>query len=243
MFDEIKALLEKMDVDQEVFTEDFTKQFALMVEAKVGEHKNELEESMEADNKAELETFKTEMVEKLDEYLNYFVEKYIEDNQEEIHSAVTISTAKNICEKFHGIVEDFNMQLDDTVVSDEYKMEDLEKQSNQAINRSIVLERENKKLKRSALVTEVAEDIEIESEKSSFTNLAEALEYTGNDESFLEKLEYVRDTIITKTTSEGDILEDAEQTENQSKKLEEADNSGTTDDKMSGYLAVLERTA
>lgn len=242
MYDEIKVLLEKLEVDQEVFTEDFTKEFAILVEAKVGEHKNELEASLEADNKAELETFKEEMITKLDDYLNYFVEKYVEDNQEEIHSAVEVSTAKKVLEKFHGMVEDFNMQLDEDSISNEEEMDELRDDHNAAVNEKITLERENRKLKRAAMVAETASDIEIGSEKASFTKLAEALEYT-DDESFQDKLEYVKENIsITRTTSNDNELEDAEQTENQSKQLDEADSSEEPKG-MSNYLAVMERSS
>lgn len=241
---QIQKLLEQLGVDKEVFNEDFTKQLGLLIEAKVGEHKKELEEQLEETNREEIGEFKDGLIDQLDSYLEYFVEKYIEDNQEEIQSAVEVDTARRVLEKFDGMVNEFNMNLSEDNISNEQELDELKEDYNKSVNSNMKLERENKELKRQSMVAEYANDhIDVDSEKASFTRLAENFEYIDED-SFKDKLDYLKENIhITKSSSDNDdnTLTDKEQLDNQASKLTESTTTG--DNSMKQYLTVLERTS
>lgn len=242
MEQEIKDLLEKLGVDKEIFNEDLIKQISLVIEAKVGERKTELEESLEESNREELAQFKDDLVDKLDEYMEYWTTDYLEENKEEITNAVEVSTARKVLEKFHGMVEMFNMELSEDYMDNEDELDESKEHVNTLVNENIKLVKELQETQKDYMVAEYANrNISIGSEKAGFVKLAENFEYEDIT-SFKEKLDYLKENIhITESFNSG--YEDSETLENQRKTLEEShldedDNNEVADD-MKTYLKVF----
>lgn len=238
MHDEIMKIFENLELDKDIFNEDVMKQISLFIESKVGEEKATLKESLEEQNAEELSTHKEELTDQLDEYLNYFVEKYIEDNKEEITDSVKIKTAERVLKEMNSFVQNFNIKLNEDVVVNEEETDQLKEELNTVVNEKIRLEREIKELSKQQLVSEKAKSFEVESEKSTFEQIAENLDYQ-DDESFQESLNFLAEKIDTFKPSddEGEKLEEKETSDNQDKPLEE-DSKG---DPMDKYLKFLTR--
>ena len=236
---EIKNLLEKLNISPELFNEDFVKQLGLLIESKIENHKKQIEEKVQEDNETELTTFKENLVDQLDQYLNLFVEGYIEDNSEELVDAVKVSTAEKILEKFDNLVNTFNMELSEDNVSNEIEFDELKESYNTVIKEKLFLEKELNETKKSNLITEYVNKMKTDSEKERFKNLAQSFEYEDT-EVFTEKLEYLKNNISITNLTEDNELEEQEITENQQKTLIEK-SSDKTSDTMKGYLQVLER--
>lgn len=238
---EIQELLAKMGVDKEIFNEDFVKQLGLLLEAKTGNFKKQIESELQDENQKELAEFKEELVEQLDQYLNLFVEKYIEDNKDVIHEAVEVDTARKVLQKFDHLVDEFNVELSEDNVSNEIEMDGMKSQLNSIVNEKISLEREVTELRKQKIVSEfVNQHLNVDSEKDSFSRLAESFEYEDED-SYREKLEYLKENIsITTDTTNDDNLEDKEMLENQTKDLKESEE---TSEDMKEYLQVLENSS
>lgn len=234
---EIRKLLEGLEIDQDLLSEKAIKKMSLMFEAKVNGKVKLIEAKLDKRNDAELEEFKSEMVEKIDEYMNYFAGEYIEENKNSIEDAVTVKTAKVVLEKFNGMVQDFNMSLDEDTINQEEEMTELKEQLNASVNKSLVVQEQLIEATKKALINESAADIEIESERDSFIALAENFDF-DNPEAFEENLTFLKENINT-STEEFETLEESETGDNQGKVLEES--SEIKSGPMPGYLQVFSK--
>lgn len=237
--EDVKKLLEDLKIDKEILSDETIGKFTVIFESKLGEAKQSQQEKLEEQNKEEIETFKNDMLTQLDEYLNYFVEKFIEDNKESITDSVKVKTAEKVLEKFHGIVDDFNISLSEEELTAEDEINDLKENLNYAVNEKIELEKELTDLRKTNLITEKASSFEVDSEKSSFTKIAENIDYL-DDESYKEKLKIIFENINTtkeKETLTEEKLEDKEIKNKQEEPLQESKDKAIHP--MKKYLSYL----
>jgi len=239
--DGIKQLLEQLGVEESLLNEDFVKSLGLLVEAKINEHKDDVEERLEEENRQSITEFKEKLTDQIDEYLAYFAEEYIRENKENIIGTVEVNTANKILEAMSGFVNDFNIELSEETISDSDEIDDLRGSLNTAVNKNIALERENRELNQQTLINEFAnENIGTASERSSFKRLAENFEFE-DEETFTEKLVYLKENIILATGSgdSDDNLENQEEIDAQKQTLKESDNGSD----MKNYLKVLAKNS
>lgn len=217
------------------------KKIALFVEAKIGEKANAAQEELQVEFDKELDEAKEGLVETLDEYLNYFTEKFIEDNEDEIVDSVKVRTAERVLEGMDNFVKEFNIHLDEDVTVNDEESTELKEDNNRLINDNIELRKEIREYKKETLIAEKAEMFEIDSEKSNFISLAEGFEYENDDESFNNKLDLLSKSINNSrdnTNEDGDILENKEEEDAAKRSLKEA---ATPNNTMKQYLHLLNR--
>jgi hypothetical protein len=173
------------------------------VKAKLEEKENALEES----NKADMEAFKSELVDKLSEYVNLAVGEFIEENQKGLEDGVKVKIAENVMSGLMNVLKDQHVQIPEgetDVVKDlEEKLATTEGKLNDSINAGIedkaqVLEYEKalsfKKLTGQAELSEMdsekvldlldgieADDIETFEEKTQIM-IDKVKEDAGNDD-------------------------------------------------------------
>lgn len=232
---QIRELLESLEIDKEILSEKTIKKMALIFEASVNKKVTKIETKLEEQNDEALEEFKGEMVDKLDEYMNYFATEYIAENKDSIEDAVVVKTAKSVLDKFDGMVNEFNMSLDEDNLDKDEEIDDLKEQLNSHVNKSIDLENKLEESVKSQMISEVSSNIETESEKDAFIALAENFEFEDGD-SYKEKLNFLKENINT-STEEVETLEESE-TENTDTVLEEGDENNNP---MTKYLKVYKR--
>ena len=210
---------------------------AVFIESKVGEHKKIVEKELEEKNKEEISEFKESITDTLDDYLNYFVEQYIEDNAEAISDAVKVKTAERVLEGMHSFVNDFNIKLNENVTIDEDEKEELQSSLNRAINENIELNSRVQEQDKYAVILEYTMEMDVVSNKSNFSKLAEGIEYEEED-TFREKLDLLKKNINNSQDDKDDLFENAEtDSAEKSKIIKESKATG----KMATYLEVLEK--
>lgn len=209
--DSLKSLFESMD--QEIFTEAVQLKMATLFEATVNEAVEKKEQELEEANTSELTVFKTDLVEQIDDYMDYFVKDYIKENEVVVEDFSKVKLAEKVLRNFSQMVEAFNMSLSDESVDAEDEIDDLKTECNKLTNSLIESKKEIESVQRAALIAEASEggtDLQIE----KLIESASKVEF-GSIELFEGKLETLMEKIINESqTDESDLSKLNESTEN-----------------------------
>lgn len=184
--DSFASLFEGMDL-----TEDFKSKLSLVFEAAVNEvataKANEIAESLEEEFQAQLEESVNEamedIVENLDNYLDYVVAEWMEENKIAIEAGIKVEMAESFMEGLKSLFYEHNVAIDeetiDVVADLEEELAIMEEKANAAINESIELAEEVKALRAEQVFNEMTEGLtttqverfRILSEKLNFEDL------------------------------------------------------------------------
>jgi hypothetical protein len=211
--------------DGEELSEDFKTRastlFEAAVEARLIAEKVRIEEEYMTSLTEQMETFAEGLTIKLDSYLDYVVENWMEENQVAIESTLQTELTKDFIEGLKNLFAEHYIEVPsdkvDVLESLANKVEALESKLDEAIV-------ENNKL-RGALVEENVKDIieEISSDlaltqKEKFFKIAEGIEFDGDLGNFESKLKVIKESYFGKEKhQESNILEESfegETTEN-----------------------------
>jgi len=221
--EEIKSLLEGLGVSKEILSEDTIGKVSVMFESKLNEMKLEAKEELEEKNQEEITAFKTDLVEKMDSYLDYFTTEFINENEQQVEDTVKVKTAERILEKFDELVN-----------------EELQEKYNEAVNLNIELMDKLEESHRISTIEKIAESIEVSSDKERFLQLAENFEYS-DAETFEKKVRFLKESInvegVNGESKEESVLEEKEVQESVSQKIKPLNEKN---DKMSKYLQYIE---
>lgn len=235
---EIRKIFKGLDLDEDVFNEDVMKQFALLIESKVGEFKRVVSEELQLEYEARYEVDKENLVDQLDEYLNYFAESFIEDNKENITDSIKVKTAEKILEKMDHFVNEFNVSLSEEGLDQDEEIEELKSELNEAVNQNIELKNVLVETHKAQLIEDTSYTIDVDSKREAFVQLAENFEYDDSD-TFQEKLDFLSEKINTSKEEGSNTLEEKEVSENQEQTLEESNNGGHAP--MKDYMKFITR--
>lgn len=236
---ELQEIVESLNLDKEIFTEDVMSKIKLVVESKVNEQLEEQKQALEEENKKELSEFKENLIDQLDEYMNYFVEEFTAENKNDIIDSVKVKTAERVLENFNKMVNEFNMSLSEDTLDQSEDVDKLTESLNKTVNENIKLKKEINEANKYALILDNVMKIGTDSTKSKFSKLAESFTYE-DDDSFTEKLNTLRESLTEDTSHEEENVLEESETVNSNKTLIE---SSTTTDTKKRYLNVLYRTA
>jgi len=150
-----------------------------------------LSESYADDLKAQLEeSYKnelTEINEGVEKYLEYAVDKFVNENMATWKDELAVAKANAIMESATDFAENFGIKLASITDEDEAK-----KQLDESVNTINEMKSEIANLKREAIIAESTKDMTIV-EKDKLMKLVEGVEYT---EGFKDKLELFKSTLI-----------------------------------------------
>lgn len=240
---DLQELIESMKLDETVFTPEVIEKVKLVVESKVNERLEDEKEKLEETNKQELKEFKDDLVDRLDEYMNYFVEEFTKENKKDIVDSVKVKTAERILENFNKMVNDFNVSLSEETIDQSDKIEELEADLNETINKNIDLQKQIAESNKYAMILDRVMKLDTDIEKSKFAKLAESYDYEDED-SFSQKLDVLQESICesSKDSDSGDeeTLIESEKLDN-NKRLDES--LIDTTNKRRDYVKVLYRTS
>jgi hypothetical protein len=201
--EEMKAQM-KEDVaslfaDDKNISEDFKVKAATIFEARVFDRVAQIQEQMEAEYAGMLseavEEIKAELTEKVDDYLNYVVEQWMEENEIAIESGLRseitedfIAGLRNLfAENYINVPED-KVELVDELAS---KVEELEVKLNEEIEANIQYKKQLTEAIKVQLVNEVCEGLTA-TQVEKIKSLAESVEFSTEEE-YVEKLETIRE--------------------------------------------------
>jgi hypothetical protein len=213
--EEMKAQM-KEDVaalfaDDKNISEDFKAKAATIFEARVFDRVAQIQEQMEAEYAGMLaeavEEIKAELTEKVDDYLNYVVEQWMDENEIAIESGLRseitedfIAGLRNLfAENYINVPED-KVELVDELAS---KVEELEVKLNEEIEANIQYKKQLTEAIKVQLVNEVCEGLTA-TQVEKIKALAESVEFSTEEE-FVEKLETIRENYFPSGLKKADV--------------------------------------
>jgi len=204
---DVEALTKDEDLSEE-FKSKAATIFEAAVKSKVNEAKKKMHASYEEKLKEEVETSKSELVEKVDSYLNYVVEEWMAENKLAIERGIKGEIAEDFINGLKKLFEDHYIDVPDekyNVLEDQAsKIEDLEKKLNEQIEKNVELNKHNGELKRQDIIDEASSDL-TDTAKEKFSKLVEEVEYS-NESDFTAKVETIKSSYFgKKTESSNDV--------------------------------------
>tara|TARA_R100000951_G_scaffold57143_1_gene48022 strand:- start:38239 stop:39183 length:945 start_codon:yes stop_codon:yes gene_type:complete len=186
--------------DGEQLTEDFRNKAGVVFEAAVTERVNVLEEELKVavaeSYEEELESFKGELVERIDDYLNYVVEEWMQENELAVETGVRSEVAESFIEGLKSLFETNYIDIPEERVDILEKLvnenEEVNDQLNEAINTNIELSKDLLGYQKAELFSNVADglsDVQVD----RFASLAEGIEFEGAEQ-FASKLEVLKES-------------------------------------------------
>ena len=211
--DDLNALVES----EATLSEDFKAKTAVIFEAavksKLSEEIDRLETEYADQLAEEVSTTKADLVEKVDSYLNYVVEQWMEDNKIAIQSGLRTEIAEGFMSKLKDIFTESYIEVPESKVDlvDELAEanEDLEAQVNEATSKAMSLAEELESYKRAAVIREAAKDL-AETQVEKLTSLAESIDFE-NEKAFSQKVATLKESYFSKTKTAESIVEDTEE--------------------------------
>ena len=196
---DVDALIGDTDLSEE-FKEKAATIFETAIKAKVKEESQRLQGEYETKLKEDTEAHKADVVEKVDSYLNYVVEEWMQENKIAIERGIKGEIAEDFIGGLKKLFEDHYIDVPDekyNVLEDQAsKIEDLEKKLNEEIEKNVTSHKTIGELKREDIAKAVSEDL-TDVEKEKFNKLAEEVEYS-NEEDFTTKVKTIKESYFGK---------------------------------------------
>ena len=233
------------DVDALVSGEELSEEFRVKaatifeaaVTARVNEESKALQEAFEESLTEEVEKIKTDLAEKVDDYVSYATKQWIEENA----LAVEHGIKNEMAESFFNGLKDLYVEHNFTVPEEKFnlldgmtgELDEMEKKLNEQIDTNIALQKRIGEYTRMEIVNDAATGL-AETQKEKLASLAEGVEFE-NEEDFRNKIETIKESYFTR---KAEVAEEAkEPTEEASQPLVESTVSGT----MGKYVDALAR--
>ena len=202
-----------------------------------------ISEEMQADyNKKfdeEVSKAKTDLVEKVDAYMNYVVNEWMKENELAIEKGIKGEIAEDFINGLKKLFEDHYIDVPDEkydVLEDQAsKIEELEKKLNEEIGKNVEMTKENSSLKKSDILAEVASDL-ADTSKEKFAKLTEEVEFSNADD-FRKKVETIKESYFgSKKEANSDSEVDNAVADNSNVNTEDLSNA------MAAYTTAISKT-
>ena len=204
----IKDLDVKEDVDALMSGEDLSEEFKTKagtvfeaaIKSKLRSEIDRIHEEVKSEKETEMETFKDELTEKVDTYLNYVVEEWTKENELAIERGLKGEIAEDFISGLKQLFEDHYIDVPDekydVLEAQSEKIAELEDKLNESIQKNVEMTENNSLLVREQVISEVSEDL-AQTEIEKFKGLVEDVDFTG-EESFREKLSTLKESYFPK---------------------------------------------
>lgn len=202
--EELEALVESEATLSDEFKAKTAVIFEAALKSKLSEEVERIESSYEEKLAEETAAQKTELVEKVDSYLNYVVEQWMEDNKVAIQTGLRAEIAENFMEGLKNLFSESYIDVPESKVDlvDDLadQVEELEEALNKTTADAISLSEEVEGLKRAAIVAEAASEL-ADTQKEKFYSLVEGVDFEDADK-FASKVSTIKESFFAKATVE-----------------------------------------
>ena len=237
--EDVSAMFEGADDLTEGFKDKATTIFEAAVVAKVNEQLEKISTNFEAELSEEVETVRKEMTENLDQYLDYVVEQWMEENRLAVEQGLKAEMVEDFLKGLKGLFEDHYVEIPDEKVDvvEELaaKTEELESKLNEQIEKNVELRGVVAQYDRGQMVESVSNGL-TDTQKAKFETLAEGIDFS-DEESFTNKLNIVRESYFGK----GEDVTSSYQLDDDEPLLEETSEK-TIPSEMAGYVNAISRS-
>lgn len=199
----LQALVDSEATLSESFKEKAEVIFESAVNSKVSERVEALEEAYAVELAEEKKSIRSELVEQVDQYLNYVVENWIKENELAVTNGIRSEISESFMSALYGVFKEHYVEVPEgkTDLLEELsgKVDTMKEQLNETIQHNITLSEHVKDLTREKLVRESATDLS-ESQKDKLLDLAEDIDFKDED-SFLRKIDILKESYFSKERS------------------------------------------
>ena len=202
--EELEALVESEATLSDEFKAKTAVIFEAALKSKLSEEVERIEASYEERLAEETAAQKSELVEKVDSYLNYVVEQWMEDNKVAIQTGLRAEIAENFMSGLKNLFVESYIDVPESKVDlvDDLadQVEELEEALNKTTANAISLSEEVEGLKRAAIVAEAASEL-ADTQKEKFYSLVEGVDF-DDAEQFASKVATIKESFFANTTVE-----------------------------------------
>jgi hypothetical protein len=234
---DLNALVENEATLSEEFKEKAAIVFEAAIKSKLSEEIDRLEEKYNEELSEEVATTKADLVEKVDNYLNYVVESWMKENTVAIHNGLRTEIAENFMNSLKDLFTESYISVPDSKVDlvDELSgtVSDLEEKLNTTTGQAIELASKLEGFQKDAVIREASKDL-AETQVEKLKKLAEDIDFI-DEATFTKKVSTLKGSYFSKTKNAESIIE--EDTESDDEAVVE------NSDVMNSYLAAIKKTA
>ena len=232
---ELAAIVDGEATLSEEFKEKTSLIFEAAIKSKLSEEVTRLEEQYTEELAEEVDSIKTDLVGKVDSYLNYVVESWMEENQLAIQAGLRTEIAEGFMDKMKDLFVESYIDVPESKVDlvDELaaQVEDLEEKLNSTTGDAISLAEELETYKRDSIIAEASRGL-ADTQAEKLKGLLETVDFESV-ESFTTKVNTVKASYFSKEIpeqiEESAVSDDSEEIEVSSM--------------MEGYITALRKTS
>jgi len=170
--------------------------FETAVKTKVREELTKIQEENEGVMQSLAEDTMSSVVEKIDDYLNYVVEQWMEDNQLAIERGLKGEIAEDFISGLKGLFEDHYIDVPDEkydiLEANLSKIEELEDKLNKQMEENVQLNKAKGELVKESMIADIADGM-TDTETEKFQSLVEDVEFSDGD-SYNDKLKTIKES-------------------------------------------------
>ena len=240
---ELPEITDEVDIDDDVnallggqeLSEEFREKAKTIFEAALKSKVTELREAMDAHYEAklveEVEGMKDELVERVDSYLEYVADEWLQENALQVERGIRTEMTESFLEGMRGLFEEHYVSIPedkyDVVESMVDKLDEMESKLNEQIEKNITITKSLSEATADGIVSEVSEGLS-STQKEKLASLAEGVGFES-EQSYKEKLETLKESYFKTSPKRSDteVL------------TEENAAAPATTDAMSAYIQAL----
>jgi hypothetical protein len=200
--DDVEALLSGEDLSEE-----FKFKAKTVFEAALNSRTEQIEEAIlrkyEEKLVEEISAISEELEERIDSYLEYVAEEWVEQNELAIERGIKVEMTESFLENLKGLFEDYYVSIPeeryDVIESMVDKLDEMEGKLNEQIERNIALNNRLAESVSDVLVSEISEGLAL-SQKEKLASLAKNVEFDSEDD-YRDKLVALRESYFPSTST------------------------------------------
>ena len=212
--EDVNALMEGEELSEE-FQEKARTIFEAALKTRAAQLKEALEAQYESALLEEVEVIKEELEERVDAYLEYVAEEWLEENRLQVETGIKVKVTESFLEGLKGLCEQHYVQMPeekyDVLEGMVEKLDEMEEKLNEQIEKNIRLNQRLSESVADRILDEVSDGLAA-TQKEKLATLAESVEFES-EQTYRGKLETLRESyfptrrvaqqVVTETLSEG----------------------------------------
>ena len=197
---DIKGLFESEEELSEEFKTKAAGIFEAVVTARIANEMETIEAELKEEAQLQQETFKEEMVEKLDSFLSYVAENWMKENELAIERGLRAEITEDFISGMKTLFAEHYIEVPeekyDVLGEMQDKIDSLETKLNESLEEKIQVVAEKQNLQKQAIISEASADLTL-TEAEKLAKLVEDIEF-GGTEIFTEKVAVVKENYFPK---------------------------------------------
>jgi len=205
---ELPEITDEVDIDDDVnallggqeLSEEFREKAKTIFEAALKSKVTELREAMEAHYEAklveEVEGMKDELIERVDSYLEYVADEWLQENALEVERGLKSEMTESFLSGMRNLFEEHYVSIPedkyDVVENMVDKLDEMESKLNEQIEKNITITKSLSEATGGNILSDVSEGLS-STQKEKLASLAEGVEFES-EESYKEKLETLKES-------------------------------------------------